>query len=253
MVESSLKSVASEGAETAATVSDVASRSDTVITMLPSNDHVTAVYDELVPNLRSEGSLLIDSSTVDPAVSRKVAAMAKEKGGHVFVDAPVSGGVGGAEAGTLSFMVGGSDDAFERSKEVLDLMGANVFHCGDVGTGEVAKLCNNLLLAVSMVGTCEAMNLGEKLGIDPKKLAGILNTSTGRCWSSDTYNPYPGVIEVRVVYVCVSHLSEHFYDYYFVHFNLQKTDCTLQSKLRRWIRICFDAQRSDTCTGRSKR
>ena len=214
VVESSLKSVASEGAETAATVSDVAARSDTVITMLPSNDHVTAVYDELVPNLRSEGSLLIDSSTVDPAVSRKVAAMAKEKGGHVFVDAPVSGGVGGAEAGTLSFMVGGSDDAFERSKEVLDLMGANVFHCGDVGTGEVAKLCNNLLLAVSMVGTCEAMNLGEKLGIDPKKLAGILNTSTGRCWSSDTYNPYPGVIEVRV-----SLISLNTYDD-FVHFNL---------------------------------
>ena len=118
-----------------------------------------------------------------------------EKAGAVMVDAPVSGGVGGAEAGTLTFMVGGTDDAFERSKAVLEIMGANIVHCGGVGTGEVAKLCNNLVLGISMAGVCEAMNLGVQMGIDKKKLADIMNTSTARCWSSDTYNPCPGVME----------------------------------------------------------
>lgn len=192
-MESSLSGLVNDGAERGSCPADVASRSDTVITMLPSNDHVKEVYEGVFSRARP-GTLMIDSSTVDPTVSRAIALTAEENG-HRFVDAPVSGGVGGAEAGTLTFMVGGSDRSFEDAKDVLNLMGSNLVHCGDVGTGEVAKLCNNLLLAVSMVGTCEAMNLGEKLGIDPHKLAGILNTSTGRCWSSDSYNPYPGVIE----------------------------------------------------------
>jgi len=196
VVSDAVNSVVEAGATAADTPAEVARQSSAIVTMLPSNDHVIQVYtgeDGVFAGLE-RSSMLIDSSTVDPAVSRKVAVEA-EAAGHKFVDAPVSGGVGGAEAGTLTFMVGGSDVAFEESKTVLSLMGANIVHCGDVGTGEVAKLCNNLLLAISMCGTCEAMNLGEKLGIDPKKLAGILNTSTGRCWSSDTYNPYPGVIE----------------------------------------------------------
>ena len=112
-----------------------------------------------------------------------------------MVDAPVSGGVGGAEAGTLTFMVGGSQENFDAAGDVLNIMGGNIVHCGDVGTGEVAKLCNNLVLGISMAGVCEAMALGQELGIDTKVLAGIMNTSTARCWSSDTYNPCPGVME----------------------------------------------------------
>ena len=107
----------------------------------------------------------------------------------------MSGGVGGAETGTLTFMVGGSDEAFVRCSPLLSHMGKNVVHCGDVGTGEVAKLCNNLVLAVSMIGVSEAMNLGSRFGMDRQKLADIINASTGRCWSSDTYNPAPGVLD----------------------------------------------------------
>jgi len=110
------------------------------------------------------------------------------------VDAPVSGGVGGAQNATLTFMVGGSKEDFDRVKPLLELMGKNIVHCGGPGNGQVAKVCNNLLLGISMIGVSEAMNLGVKLGMDPKVLAGIINTSSGRCWSSDTYNPVPGVI-----------------------------------------------------------
>jgi len=112
-----------------------------------------------------------------------------------FCDVPVSGGVGGAELGTLTFMVGGTNEEFEKSHKILINMGKNIFHCGSVGMGQVAKICNNLLLGISMTGVSEAMNLGDKLGIDPKILAKIINTSSGRCWSSDTYNPFPGVME----------------------------------------------------------
>jgi 3-hydroxyisobutyrate dehydrogenase len=111
-----------------------------------------------------------------------------------MVDAPVSGGVGGATNGTLTFMVGGAPADFERAKPTLSKMGQNIVHCGDVGTGEVAKICNNLVLGVSMAAVSEAINLGVKLGIDPKVLSGVMNTSSGRCWSSDTYNPCPGVM-----------------------------------------------------------
>lgn len=111
-----------------------------------------------------------------------------------MVDAPVSGGVGGAEAGTLTFMVGGSKDDFEAAKPALTNMGKNIVHVGGSGTGQIAKLCNNLVLGISMTAVSEAMNLGVRLGADPKTLAGIVNTSSGRCWSSDTYNPVPGVM-----------------------------------------------------------
>ena len=111
-----------------------------------------------------------------------------------MVDAPVSGGVGGAEAGTLTFMVGGSAAAFARVQPLLAKMGKNIVHCGDAGTGQVAKVCNNVVLGMSMAAVAEGMSLGVKLGMDPVKLAGIINTSSGRCWSSDTYNPCPGVM-----------------------------------------------------------
>ncbi|EGD00524.1 3-hydroxyisobutyrate dehydrogenase, partial [Burkholderia sp. TJI49] len=113
--------------------------------------------------------------------------------GLPLADAPVSGGTGGAQAGTLTFMVGAEPALFERIRPVLLDMGRNVVHCGGTGTGQIAKICNNLLLGISMMGVSEAMALGAALGIEPGVLAGIINTSTGRCWSSDTYNPYPGV------------------------------------------------------------
>lgn len=112
-----------------------------------------------------------------------------------MLDAPVSGGTGGAAAGTLTFMVGGSKADFDHAQPVLQAMGKNIVHCGPAGNGQVAKVANNMLLAISMIGTAEAMNLGVALGMQPEVLAGVINTSSGRCWSSDTYNPYPGVME----------------------------------------------------------
>ncbi|WP_017923762.1 3-hydroxyisobutyrate dehydrogenase, partial [Burkholderia glumae] len=132
--------------------------------------------------------------TIDPASAQAFGELVRARGG-AFVDAPVSGGTGGAAAGTLTFMVGGAAADFERVGPVLGAMGKNLVHCGAVGMGQVAKICNNLVLGISMAGVAESMALGAALGIDPKVLGGILSTSTGRCWSADTYNPYPGVIE----------------------------------------------------------
>lgn len=167
-----------------------------IITMLPSSPHVRTVYCGQTGVLAGvkPGVLLIDSSTIDPHTAREVAFDATAKG-NPMVDAPVSGGVGGAEAGTLTFMVGGEAKHFEAAKPVLASMGKNIVHCGAAGNGQAAKLANNMLLAISMIGVSEAMSLGVALGLDAKVLAGIINTSSGRCWSSDTYNPYPGVME----------------------------------------------------------
>lgn len=169
---------------------------DVLITMLPGPDQVRSVYlgdDGILANLPA-ATLLVDASTIDPQTSRSVETKARE-GGHSMLDAPVSGGTGGAQAGTLTFMVGGEAAAFEKVREVLAAMGKNIVHCGGPGTGQVAKVANNMLLGISMIGAAEAMSLGVSLGMDPKVLAGIINTSSGRCWSSDTYNPYPGVLE----------------------------------------------------------
>ncbi|CAG8620506.1 11443_t:CDS:2 [Paraglomus brasilianum] len=175
---------------------DIVRRASVVITMLPSSAHVEEVYlgkDGLVHGADKE-SLLIDSSTIHQSVSKEVAHKLTGKGA-TMVDAPVSGGTVGAEAATLTFMVGASSESdFHRAKPILSHMGKNIVHCGTVGTGQIAKMCNNMLLAISMIGVSEAMNLGIQLGMDPKLLASILNTSSGRCWSSDTYNPCPGVM-----------------------------------------------------------
>lgn len=173
-----------------------ASGVEAVITMLPSSPHVKSVYlgsDGVLAGAKA-GVLLVDSSTIDPHTAREVAFEAAAKG-NPMVDAPVSGGVGGAEAGTLTFMVGGDAKHFEAAKPILASMGKSIVHCGDAGNGQVAKICNNMVLAISMIGVSEAMSLGVALGIDPKLLAGIINTSSGRCWSADTYNPYPGVMD----------------------------------------------------------
>jgi 3-hydroxyisobutyrate dehydrogenase len=167
-----------------------------VITMLPSSSHVRSVYldsDGVLANIGRDITL-IDSSTIDPHTARDVAAAARNQG-NPMADAPVSGGTAGAQNGTLTFMVGADKALYERISPILALMGKNIIHCGAVGTGQVAKICNNLLLGISMLGVAEAMSLGAALGIEPKTLAGIINSSSGRCWSSDTYNPYPGVME----------------------------------------------------------
>ncbi len=166
-----------------------------VITMLPGPQQVRSVY------LGESGILahakgptrFVDCSTIDPHTAREVATAASARS-HSMLDAPVSGGTGGADAATLTFMVGATDAEFEAVMPVLQAMGKNIVLCGGPGTGQVAKVANNMLLGISMIGAAEAMSLGVALGMDPKVLAGIINSSSGRCWSSDTYNPYPGVL-----------------------------------------------------------
>ncbi len=167
-----------------------------IITMLPAAPHVKSVYlgeNDLIASARA-GVMLIDCSTIDPHSAREVAKAAAEHG-NPMLDAPVSGGTGGAAAGTLTFMVGGSDADFDRAQPILAAMGKNIVHCGAAGNGQVAKVANNMLLGISMIGVAEAMALGVALGMDAKTLAGVINTSSGRCWSSDTYNPFPGVLD----------------------------------------------------------
>jgi 3-hydroxyisobutyrate dehydrogenase len=196
VVQRNVDALKAAGAGAARSAARAADGAELVITMLPSSPHVKTVYlgnDGVLAGV-APGVALIDSSTIDPHTAREVAVLAAQHG-NPMADAPVSGGTGGAEAGTLTFMVGGDTGVFERIAPVLRHMGKNIVHCGESGTGQVAKICNNLLLGISMIGVSEAMNLGVALGIDAKVLAGIINTSSGRCWSSDTYNPYPGVME----------------------------------------------------------
>ena len=173
-----------------------ATGAECVVTMLPAATHVGSVLsgDDGVLAGISKGVMIIDSSTIDPASVKAFAELAAQHG-NKFVDAPVSGGTSGAAAGTLTFMVGGSPNVYEQVKPVLSAMGKNIIHCGDTGTGQIAKICNNLVLGVTMAAVAEAMSLGAALGVDPKVLGALINTSTGRCWSSDTCNPFPGVIE----------------------------------------------------------
>jgi len=192
----SVQTLVSDGARAAASPADAARDAEFVITMLPAAKHVEAVLlgEQGVLSAVPRGVPIVDSSTIDPASARRFAERAEQQG-NPFADAPVSGGTGGAAAGTLTFMVGAGPELFAQAQPVLQGMGKNIVHCGATGTGQVAKICNNLLLAISMIGVAEAMTLGASLGIDPKVLAGIVNTSSGRCWSADTYNPYPGVMD----------------------------------------------------------
>ncbi|XP_049606564.1 3-hydroxyisobutyrate dehydrogenase a isoform X1 [Syngnathus scovelli] len=192
----SCKELRDVGAQVVDSPAEVAEKADRIFTMLPSSPNVIEVYTGPNGILKKvkKGTLLIDSSTIDPAVSKEM-ALAAEKMGAVFMDAPVSGGVGAASLAKLTFMVGGAKEEYNAAQELLTCMGANVIYCGQVGTGQAAKICNNMLLAIGMIGTAETMNLGIRLGLDPKLLAKILNMSSGRCWSSDSYNPVPGVME----------------------------------------------------------
>ena len=170
-------------------------KSDTAITMLPSGKHVKTIYmsdDGIIKNA-DNNLLLIDSSTIDVETSREVEKDANENN-LKMLDAPVSGGVTGAEAGTLTFMVGGDTDAFNKAKEFLDIMGGNVIHAGQAGNGQVAKIANNMLLAISMIGTSEAFNLAKNLGLDASTFFDIASTASGQCWSMTSYCPVPGPV-----------------------------------------------------------
>ena len=191
--EPALKSVVDAGAEVA-TAKAAAERADVVITMLPAGSHVRSVWlDGGVMEAAPKTALLIDCSTIDMQSARAVHAEA-EKAGRDFLDAPVSGGVAGAEAGTLAFMCGGSAKAFERARPILEKMGKRVVHAGGPGAGQAAKICNNMLLAISMIGTCEAFVLGEKLGLDHQRLFEIMSAASGQCWSLTSYCPVPGPV-----------------------------------------------------------
>ena len=163
--------------------------------MLPAGQHVRDVYlgAEGVLAAAGAGTLLIDSSTIDVETARDVAAAADQKG-LAMLDAPVSGGVGGAQAGTLTFMVGGGDEAFARAKPILEKMGKTIVHAGGAGNGQAAKICNNMILGVSMIAVSEAFVLAEKLGLDAQKLFDISSKSSGQCWSMTTYCPVPGPV-----------------------------------------------------------
>jgi 3-hydroxyisobutyrate dehydrogenase len=187
--EASLRAV---GGVAASSVAGAASGADVVVTMLPSTAAVRAVYDEVFARA-APGALLLDCSTIDPRASAALAAAAAARRLRM-ADAPVSGGVGGAEAGTLTFMVGGAAADFEAARDVLRGMGRAVVHCGAPGGGQIAKLVNNYILGASMAAVSEALNMGVKLGADAKVLSSVINTSSGRCWSSEVYNPVPGVL-----------------------------------------------------------
>ena len=195
LMPDAVKQLTDAGANSAATAADAASNVDVVVTMLPAGRHVEMVYlgDKGLLNIVKPTTLLLDSSTIDAATARKVAAAANKKNIEV-VDAPVSGGVAAAAAGTLAFMCGGSEQAFAKAKPILESMGKNIFHAGDSGAGQVAKVCNNMLLSVLMVGTSEALRLGADNGLDASKLSEIMLASSGRNWTLEVYNPYPGVM-----------------------------------------------------------
>ncbi|MGF1703375.1 3-hydroxyisobutyrate dehydrogenase [Photobacterium makurazakiensis] len=194
------KELEADGAVVASTLEAAVKDVDTVITMLPAGDHVRAVYlgdhhgGVGLLKMVGKNTFLIDSSTIDPDSARLVASEA-QKQGLEFVDAPVSGGVAGAKAGTLTFIVGGSAQGFQQSKNVLQYVGKNIFHAGKAGDGQMAKICNNLMLGILMSGTCEALNLGIDNGLDPQVLSDIMLQSSGRNWALELYNPCPGIME----------------------------------------------------------
>ncbi|MEO7248193.1 MAG: 3-hydroxyisobutyrate dehydrogenase [Novosphingobium sp.] len=180
------------GCETFTTVGDAVQGVDAVVSMLPNGKIVDSVYSGDVIGAAPPAALLLDCSTIDVATARKVgeAAMAA---GYAMVDAPVSGGIAAANGGTLTFMVGGSDEEFARAEPILSLMGKAVIHAGASGAGQAAKICNNMLLGIQMIGTCEAFAMAEKLGLDLQKFYDISSVSSGQCWSMTSYCPVPGI------------------------------------------------------------
>ena len=189
----SLEKLAETGGTVAASAAEAVAAAEVVVTMLPAGEHVRTVYEESVFPNAGPGTLLIDCSTIDVDTARAVAAAAAAKGFHML-DAPVSGGTGGAEAGTLTFMVGGDGAAFERAVPLLNIMGATVVHSGESGSGQAAKICNNMVLGISMIAVSEAFALADKLGLDRQKLFDISSKSSGQCWAMTSYCPVPGPV-----------------------------------------------------------
>jgi 3-hydroxyisobutyrate dehydrogenase len=185
--------LAAGGGTRASSVADTCSEADAVITMLPAGEQVREVYlgNEGVLALARDGTLLIDCSTIDVETAREVAQTAEARG-LAMIDAPVSGGVAGAQAASLTFMVGGAEEAFARARPVLEHMGKTIVHAGGAGNGQAAKICNNMILGASMIVVCEAFLLAQKLGLDAQKLFDISSKSSGQCWSMTNYCPVPG-------------------------------------------------------------
>lgn len=195
LVPGAVNSLADAGARPAASATDAVKSAEVVITMLPASKHVEALYlDSDLLSAIDPAALIIECSTIAPDSSRKVAMVAQTRG-LAMIDAPVSGGTGGAAAGTLTFIVGGEAADFERAQPILQNMGKNIFHAGPAGAGQVAKICNNMLLGILMAGTSEALALGVANGLDPKVLSDIIAKSSGRNWATELYNPWPGVME----------------------------------------------------------
>ncbi|QWE23922.1 3-hydroxyisobutyrate dehydrogenase [Polynucleobacter sp. AP-Elch-400A-B2] len=196
LVQAQLDAFKAGGGVSVPSASDAALDADVIISMLPASRHVEALYlgNSGLLTVANPKSLLIDCSTISPKVSQAVAAQAKAKG-FAMMDAPVSGGTAGAQAGTLTFMVGGDSVDVDRARPLLEKMGKNIFHAGASGSGQTVKVCNNMLLGIQMLGTSEALRLGIANGMDPKVLSDIMSKSSGRNWTLELYNPCPGVME----------------------------------------------------------
>jgi 3-hydroxyisobutyrate dehydrogenase len=192
LVPASLEQARADGVAVAASAREAVAEADVIVTMLPAGRHVVSVWADILPAARP-GALVIDSSTIDVESARKAHGMAQERG-LLSLDAPVSGGVGGATAATLTFMAGGSAQAFAQAEPILARMGKRVVHCGEAGAGQAAKICNNMILGISMIGVAEAFVLAEKLGLSHQALFDVASTSSGQCWSLTTYCPVPGPV-----------------------------------------------------------
>jgi 3-hydroxyisobutyrate dehydrogenase len=192
LVPAALDAARGEGVRIAGSAAETVAGAEIVITMLPAGKHVVAVWAEIVPVLRP-GCLIVDSSTIDVESARKAHALAAERG-LASIDAPVSGGTVGAKGATLTFMAGGSVEAFARAEPILSQMGKRVVHCGEAGAGQAAKICNNMILGISMIGISEAFVLAEKLGLSHQALFDVASTSSGSCWALTTHCPVPGPV-----------------------------------------------------------
>ena len=192
LVADARRQARADGASIAESAVGSVKGADVVITMLPAGKHVLSVWNEVVPSM-AKGALIIDCSTIDVASAKEAHALAA-KHGIASIDAPVSGGTGGAKGATLTFMCGGEDKAFAAAKPVLEKMGKKIVHCGGAGAGQAAKICNNMILGISMIAVSEAFALGEKLGLTHQALFDVASTSSGQCWSLTSYCPVPGPV-----------------------------------------------------------
>jgi 3-hydroxyisobutyrate dehydrogenase len=192
LVEASRNQAKADGAAIADSAAAAVKGADVVVTMLPAGKHVISVWTDVIPSM-TKGALIIDCSTIDVESSKQAHALAA-KHGVASVDAPVSGGTGGAKGATLTFMCGGEDKAFAAAKPVLEKMGKKIVHCGGAGAGQAVKICNNMMLAVSMIGVCEGFALAEKLGLSHQALFDVVSTSSGQSWALTSYCPVPGMV-----------------------------------------------------------